>query len=69
MIQHCCELCGVGCRHGSDLVLLRLWYRLAAVAPIEPQAWEPSYGVSVALKSKKKKIHGAIGWRLPTTIK
>ena len=26
--------CGVGCRRGSDLVLLWFWRRLAAVAPI-----------------------------------
>ena len=26
--------CGVGCRHISDLVLLWLWYRPAAAAPI-----------------------------------
>ena len=28
--------CGVGLRHGSDLVLPRLWHRLAAVARIQP---------------------------------
>ena len=26
--------CGVGCRHGSDPVLLWLWCRLATIAPI-----------------------------------
>jgi len=31
--------CGVGHRCGSDLALLRLWRRLAAVAPIRPLAW------------------------------
>ena len=31
---------GVGYRRGSNLVLLWLWYRLAAVAPIQPLAWE-----------------------------
>ncbi|RKM63485.1 hypothetical protein C0984_19755 [Clostridioides difficile] len=35
-----CLSCGVGCRRGSDLVLLWLWRRLAAVAPIQPLAWE-----------------------------
>ena len=30
----------VGCRHGSDLVLLWLWCRPAAAAPIQPLAWE-----------------------------
>jgi len=42
---------GVGGRYGSDLVLLWLWCRLAAVAPIRPLAWEPPYAVGVALKS------------------
>jgi len=39
----------------KDLVLLWLWCRLAAVAPIEPPAWEPPYATGVALKSKKEK--------------
>ena len=47
--------CGVGCRCGSDLVFLWLWYRLAAVAPIQPLAWEPPCVMHVALKSQKKK--------------
>ena len=33
--------CGVGCRHGSDLVLLWLWCRLAAIAQIRPLTSEP----------------------------
>ena len=32
--------CSVGQRRGSDLVLLWLWYRLAAAALILPLAWE-----------------------------
>ena len=51
--------CGVGRRCGSDLVLLWLWCRLAATAPIGPLAWEPPYAVGVALagqKTKKKKV-------------
>ena len=47
--------CGAGHRHGSDLALLWLWYRLAAVARIQPLAWEPPYAVSAALKKAKKK--------------
>ena len=47
--------CGVGGRFGSDLALLWLWCRLAAVASIRPLAWEPLYAVDVALKRKKKK--------------
>ena len=46
---------------GSDLVLLWLWRRLVAIAPIRPLAWEPPYATRVAqeiakrLKKKKKK--------------
>ena len=40
--------CGGGCRRGSDLAWLWLWYRLVAVA------WETSYAKGVALKKKKK---------------
>ena len=45
--------CGVGHRRGPDPVLLWLWCRLAAVAPIHPLAWELPYAKGVALKSKK----------------
>ena len=45
--------CGVGHRHGSGLVLLWRCYRSAAVAPIQPLAWELPYAVDVALKRKK----------------
>ena len=48
--------CGVGHRHSSDLVLLWLWHRLAAVALIRPVAWEIPYAVGVALKRQKSKI-------------
>ena len=47
--------CGVGCRHGSDLVWLWLWYRPAAVALMQPVAWEPPHAADVALKSKTNK--------------
>ena len=43
----------VGRRHGLDPALLRLWYRLAALAPIRPLAWEPPYATDVALKRQK----------------
>ena len=46
--------CGVGHRRGSDLALLWLWCRPAAVAPIRPLAWELLYGTGAALKSQKK---------------
>ena len=41
-------------RLGSDLMLLWLWYRPAAVAPNVPLAWEPPYATGAALKSKNK---------------
>ena len=43
--------CGVGHRYGLDPVL----QMLAAVAPIQPLAWELPYALSVALKKSKKK--------------
>ena len=51
-IRRCC---GVSLRHGSDLVLLWLWGRLAATALIRPLPWEPPYAMGVALKSGGKK--------------
>ena len=47
--------CGVGCRCILDPVLLWLWCRPAAVAPIGPLAWEPLYAMGAALKMQKKK--------------
>ena len=41
-----------GC--GSDPVSLLLWCRPLAIAPIQPQVWEPPYAVGSALKKKKK---------------
>ena len=49
--------CGVGCRCGADPVLLWLWCRRAAVAPIGPLAWEPPCAAGAALKSKKQTIN------------
>jgi len=50
---------GVGCRHGSNLALMWLWRRLAAVVPIGPLAWEPPYAAGVALeKTKRQKKKG-----------
>ena len=45
--------CGVGVRHGSDLVLLWLWP--AAIAPIQSLTWELPYATGVALKKAKPK--------------
>ena len=51
--------CGVGRRRSSDPVLLWLWHRLVAMAPIRPLAWKSPYAVGAALekgkKTKKKK--------------
>ena len=45
--------CGVGRSHGLDLVLLWLWCRPAATAPIQPLAWEPPYTTGASLEGKK----------------
>ena len=47
--------CGVGLRHGLDLVLLWLWCRPAAAAPIQPLAGELQYAAGAALKKKQEK--------------
>ena len=46
--------CGVGRRCSSDLVLLWLWYKLAAAAPIQPLAWELPCAAGAALKRQKQ---------------
>ena len=51
--------CGVGHRQGSDLALLWLWCRPAAIALIRPLAWEPPYAIG-AKKEKKKKERGDV---------
>ena len=48
--------CGVCSRCGWDVVLLWLWYRLAAGALIQPLAWEPPYAAGAALKTNKQKL-------------
>ena len=47
--------CSTGHRPGLDPALLWLWCELAAVALIQPLAWEPPYAAGAALK--KKKMH------------
>ena len=46
--------CGVGRRHGSDPMLLWLWRRPAATAPIRPLAWEHPYAMGLALEKVKR---------------
>ena len=45
--------CGVGNRLGLDLELPWLWCKPAAVAPIQPLAWELPYATGAALKRQK----------------
>ena len=47
--------CGVGQRCSLDLALLWLGRRPAAVAPIQPLAWEPPYATGMALKRQENK--------------
>ena len=46
--------CGVGRRQGSDPMLLWLWCKPAAAAPIQPLAWELPYVADVAPQKKTK---------------
>ena len=46
--------CGVGRRRSSDPVLLWLWHRPVARAPIRPLAWEPPYAVGVVTEKTKR---------------
>ena len=46
--------CGVGCGRGSDPVLLWLWHKLEATAPIQPLTWEPPYAVGSGPRKGKK---------------
>ena len=46
---------GVGRRWGLDLMLLWLWHRPVATAPVQSLAWEPPYVIDAALKRPKKK--------------
>ena len=49
--------CGVGHRRGSYPVLLWLWCRPAAIALIQPLAWEPPYAMGAAQEvAKRQKI-------------
>ena len=46
--------CCVGCRQGSDLALLWLWCRPAAIALIQPLAWKLHMPWVWPLKDQKK---------------
>ena len=47
--------CGVGCRRGSDTVLLWMWCRPVATAPIRPQPGKLHMPRGAALENDKKK--------------
>ena len=47
--------CGVGPRRVSDMALLQLWCRLAAVAAIRPLTWKPPYASVQPSKAQKRK--------------
>ena len=54
---------GIDCRCSWDLVLLRLWCRLAAAALIRPLARELPTGVAVKRRKKNAKIaSGVLLW-------
>ena len=57
--------CGIGCRHGSDLLLLSC--RPAAVAPIQPLAWEPglSQWVKDLVLLQVAALTQPLAWELP----
>ena len=46
--------CGVGCRRGSNRVLLWLSCRQVATALIRPLAWEPPYTTGAALEKAER---------------
>ena len=48
--------CGADHRIGSDMVLLWLWHRLAAAAPIRPLGWELPFAVGAALENTSKQV-------------
>ena len=50
--------CGVGQRCSLDLVLLWLWCRPVATAPIRSLAWKLPYAASAALKKEGREKEG-----------
>ena len=55
-LAQCSVSCGVGCRHGLDPVLLWLWRRPMATAPVGLLAWESPCAAGAALEKTKKKM-------------
>ena len=54
--------CGIGHRHGSDLGLLWLWHRPAAIALTPFLAWEPPYAMGATLLKRKEKKKKELQW-------
>ena len=52
--------CDIGYRRNS--VLLWLWCRPAATAPIRPLAWEPPYAAGVALEKAERGVPFVVQW-------
>ena len=63
-----CHSFGVGRRYGSDPILLCLWHRPAAAAPILPLAREPSYAMGMALEKQKTKRKHRFFHTLPVSF-
>ena len=53
-ILHPAARYSIGHRCSSDLVLLRLWRRLATIAPIRPLAWELPNAAGATLENTAK---------------
>ena len=56
------SLSGLKIQHCSDVAQIWLWHRPAAVAPIQPLAWELTYAAGSALKRKKAGGRRQKGW-------
>ena len=59
---------GVGGRLGSDLALLWLWCRLAAVAPTGPRAWEPPYAAQLQISPVGTQVIQSPGATLSSSV-
>jgi len=56
--------CSAGHRHGTDLALPWLRYRLTSAAPIRPLPWELPYVTAAPVKRRRKNIKT----RVPTAV-
>ena len=50
------QAAGIGHRFRLDMVLLRMWHRLAAAALVQPLAQELPYATGVPQQGKKKTL-------------